>query len=233
MSELSPECAPKRTSTDHYVGRHPAGLDLAPARDELAVRALTRFRPPRARGLVGEAAIGSRPGNCFGNCRLNEGPPTLTRRAAAMQLHTYRDESRSRHLDLVDGLRLRLLLADGTAATPRHRASRGGRARKIYRGRVCVRGRVPSITKTERPRSANLLQMPRGPMCKLRQRGRGYGGPAESRGIDPSLQPPPCGGREPVAGELGILAKAVTLLLIGAQKKAIDDHGGSRFAPDR
>jgi hypothetical protein len=32
---------------------------------------------------------------------------------------------------------------------------------------------------------------------------------------------------------LGILAKAVTLLLIGAQKKAIDDHGGSRFAPDR
>src|SRR5258706_3202872 len=102
-SELSPECEPKRTSTDHYARRHPAGLDLAPACDEMAVRALTRFRPPRARGLVGEAAIGSRPGNCFGNCRLNEGPPTLTRRAAAMHLHTYRDESRSRHLDLIGG----------------------------------------------------------------------------------------------------------------------------------
>src|SRR5258705_6670346 len=48
-----------------------------------------------------------------------------------------------------------------------------------------------SITKTERRRSANLLQMPRGLMCKLRQRGRGYGSPAASRGIDPSLQPPP------------------------------------------
>jgi hypothetical protein len=52
------------------------------------------------------------------------------------------------------------------------------------------RGR-PSITKTERPRSADLLQMPRGLMRKLRQRGRGYGGPEGSRGIDPSLQPPP------------------------------------------
>jgi hypothetical protein len=45
--------------------------------------------------------------------------------------------------------------------------------------------------KTERPRSANLLQMPRGLMCKLRQRGRDYRGPAGSRGIDPSLQPFP------------------------------------------
>ena len=51
----------------------------------------------------------------------------------------------------------------------------------------------PSITKTERPRLANLLQMPRGLMCKLRQRGRDYGGPAGSRGIDPSLQPLPSG----------------------------------------
>ena len=102
MSDLSPECAPKRTSTGHYARRHPAGLNLAPG-DEMAVRALTRFRPPRARGLVGEVAIGSRPGNCFGNCRLNEGPPTLTRRAAAMHLHTYRDESRSWHLDLIGG----------------------------------------------------------------------------------------------------------------------------------
>jgi hypothetical protein len=59
----------------------------------------------------------------------------------------------------------------------------GGRAKKF--GRT---GR-PSIMKTERPRSANLLQMPRGLMCKLRQRGREYGSPAGSRGIDPPLQP--------------------------------------------
>jgi hypothetical protein len=32
-------------------------------------------------------------------------------------------------------------------------------------------------------------------MCKLRQRGRGYDGPAGSRGIDPSLQAPCCDGR--------------------------------------
>ena len=55
------------------------------------------------------------------------------------------------------------------------------------------RGNAHSITKTERCRSANLLQMTRGLMCKLRQRGQGYGGrrPAGSRRIDPSLQPPP------------------------------------------
>jgi hypothetical protein len=57
----------------------------------------------------------------------------------------------------------------------------------------------PSITETERPRSANLLQMPRGLTCKLRQRGRDYGGRAGFRGIDPSLQPLPicsnCWGR--------------------------------------
>jgi hypothetical protein len=44
------------------------------------------------------------------------------------------------------------------------------------------------ITKTERPRPVNLLQMPRGLMCKRRQCGREYGGPAGSRGIDPPLQ---------------------------------------------
>jgi hypothetical protein len=49
----------------------------------------------------------------------------------------------------------------------------------------------PSITETERLQSANLLQTPRGPPCKLRRRGREYGGPAGSRGIDPSLQPLP------------------------------------------
>src|SRR5258706_15694330 len=73
-----------------------------------------------------------------------------------------------------------------------------------------VRGRAPSITKTERRRSANLRQMPRGLMCKPRQRGRGYGGPhpAGSRGIDPSLHPPAAAARP---------FKAVTFLLIGAQ----------------
>jgi len=52
---------------------------------------------------------------------------------------------------------------------------------------------APSITKTERCRSANLPQMTRGLMCKLRQRGQGHAcrRPAGSRGIDPSLQPPP------------------------------------------
>src|ERR1700722_3585031 len=57
-----------------------------------------------------------------------------------------------------------------------------------------------SITKTERPRSANLLQMSRGLMCKLRLRGRDYGGPgpAASRGIDPSLQPVPAVAASPL-----------------------------------
>ena len=79
--------------------------------------------------------------------------------------------------------------------TPASCLGAAGRAKKIDRP-----GRL-SITKTERPRSANLLQMPRGLMCKLRQRGRDYGGhrPAGSPGIDPSLQPLPlrsnCWGR--------------------------------------
>ena len=102
-------------------------------------------------------------------------------------------------------------LASATAASgPRSRCVPMGRDRRLFRicewpeetaparrrnsrgGRACQKfdrmGRF-SITKTERPRSANLLQMPRGLMCKLRQRGRDYGGPAGSRGIDPSLQP--------------------------------------------
>jgi hypothetical protein len=61
-----------------------------------------------------------------------------------------------------------------------------------------VRGRAPSITKTERRRSANLPRMPTAPMCKPRQCGRGRGGrpgPAGSRGFDPSSQPAPCGDR--------------------------------------
>jgi hypothetical protein len=40
--------------------------------------------------------------------------------------------------------------------------------------------------------------MPKGLVCKLRQRGRGYGGPAGSRGIDPSLQPPPAVAASPL-----------------------------------
>ena len=55
------------------------------------------------------------------------------------------------------------------------------------------------ITKTERPRSANLLQMPRGLMCKLIQRGQEYGGLAGYRGIDPTFAAAPlrsnCWGR--------------------------------------
>jgi hypothetical protein len=54
--------------------------------------------------------------------------------------------------------------------------------------------------KTERRRSANLPRMPTALMCKLRQRGRGYGGPgpAGARGIDPSLQPPPAVAASPL-----------------------------------
>jgi hypothetical protein len=40
-----------------------------------------------------------------------------------------------------------------------------GRGRNLWRPRC---GRAPSITKTERRRSANLLRMPTGLMCKLR-----------------------------------------------------------------
>jgi hypothetical protein len=74
-------------------------------------------------------------------------------------------------------------------------SNRSGRGQGAPRN-LGGRGRS-SITKTERPQSANLLQMTRGLRYKLRQRGRGYEGPdpAGSRGIDPSLQPPPCGGR--------------------------------------
>src|ERR1700694_4084349 len=113
-----------------------------------------------------------------------------------MHLHTYRDESRSRHLDLIGGrghpwsFDLVVVIASGILlmgfacafaallirlpTAPPRPASRGGRPRK-NRGPACVRGRAPSITKTERRRSANLLQMPTGLMCRLRQRGRSYG----------------------------------------------------------
>ena len=157
----------------------------------MVVRALTRFRPPRARGLVGEAAIGSRPRNCFGNFRLNESPPTLTRRLlpctfthsgakpllasrpdrwtrASLVNRSGRSNSFGHHVDR-PRLRLRGIadpIAYGTAARPEHRASRRLGAEKIYGGRVW--GRAPAITKTERRRSANLLRMPTGLMCKLR-----------------------------------------------------------------
>src|SRR5438445_13793706 len=39
----------------------------------------------------------------FWQLPIEKGPPTLTRRATAMHLHTYRDESRSWHLDLIGG----------------------------------------------------------------------------------------------------------------------------------
>jgi hypothetical protein len=66
------------------------------------------------------------------------------------------------------------------------RADRGRRLTLVSTGR-------PSITRTERPRSANLLQMPRVLMCKLRRRGRDYEGHRHTGypGIDPSLQPLP------------------------------------------
>ena len=60
-------------------------------------RSISRFE--RSRDLQ------ARPGNCFGNCRLNGVLPMLTRGAAAMRIHTHRDESRSWHLDLIGGRR--------------------------------------------------------------------------------------------------------------------------------
>ena len=45
-------------------------------------------------------------------------------------------------------------------------------------------------------------------MCKLRQRGRSYGGPAGSRGIDPSLQPPPAVAASPLRENWQSLPKA-------------------------
>jgi hypothetical protein len=60
------------------------------------------------------------------------------------------------------------------------------------------RSNAPSITKTETCRSANLLQMTRGLMCKLRPHGRGCGGPAGSLGTDLSLQPLPLQWSRPV-----------------------------------
>ena len=86
-----------------------------------------------------------------------------------MHLHTYRDESRSWHLDLIGGRgrpwsidlvvnsfghhvdwpRLRLLgiadpIAYGTAAPPGHRASRGGWARKKLMAAAYAAGRFRS-----------------------------------------------------------------------------------------
>ena len=42
-------------------------------------------------------------GTVLANCRLNGVLPMLTRGAAAMRIHTHRDESRSWHLDLIGG----------------------------------------------------------------------------------------------------------------------------------
>jgi hypothetical protein len=43
------------------------------------------------------------PWNCFGNRGLNKGPQRVPRRAVTMHLHTYRNEDRSRHIDLIGG----------------------------------------------------------------------------------------------------------------------------------
>jgi hypothetical protein len=142
-----------------------------PAADEMAVRALARFRPPRARGLAGEAAIASRPGNCLGNCRLNEGPPNAYQEGCChapshipgrKPLRTSRPDRwtraslvnrsgrRNSFGHLVDGLRLRLRgivdpLADGTAATPRHRArATAGRGKFVAAAYACGAGRLRS-----------------------------------------------------------------------------------------
>ena len=158
--------------------------------------------------LQGKPRSTGRPGNCCGSCRLNESLQRLRGGCHAPShipgrkpLQTSRPDRRTRASLVnrsgrrnsfghpVDGVCLRLRgiadpLADGTAAPP-------GTVPRAAAGRVGA----PSITKTERRRSASLLQMPTGLTCKLRPRGRGCGGPAGSRGIDPSLQPPPCGGR--------------------------------------
>jgi hypothetical protein len=61
-------------------------------------------------------------------------------------------------------------------------------------------------------------------MCKLRQRGRGCGGPAGSRAFDPSLQRPPAVAREAY--------KEVTLLTMRAQKKAMQFGCGPLGGPE-
>src|SRR3981189_3024515 len=75
----------------------------------------------------------------------------------------------------------------------RAKAAPKGLANRWIGGVAATGARRLSLTNTDRRRSATLLQMPRGLMCKLRQRGQGYGGPgpAGARGIDPTLQPPP------------------------------------------
>jgi hypothetical protein len=66
------------------------------------LRAASKTTAVVATSIV-RTALRFRPRNCFGNCRLNESPPTLTRTVTAMHLHTFRDESRSWHLDLIGG----------------------------------------------------------------------------------------------------------------------------------
>jgi hypothetical protein len=54
-------------------------------------------------GLREAAILEARPGNCFGNFRLNGISPNAYEGAVAMHIHTHRDESRSWHLDLIGG----------------------------------------------------------------------------------------------------------------------------------
>jgi hypothetical protein len=81
----------------------------------------------------------------------------------------------------------------GALANPAARQPAGAGCARGSKWQVPWRARAgPRFTKTERPRSANLLQMPRGLMCKPRRGGREKGGLApSSRGIDRSLQPLP------------------------------------------
>src|SRR5260370_330072 len=52
--------------------------------------------------------------NCFGHSELNDGQRAS--RSAAMHLHTYRDESRSRHFDLIGGHHWSVDLVAATAS---------------------------------------------------------------------------------------------------------------------
>ena len=159
------------------------------------VTALTVLAPPRDRGLAGEDAIGSRPGNYFGNCRLNESPHayrggplpcTFTHTATKADRDTRLDRwtraplvNRPRHRNrfghLVDRPRLRLRgiadpLANGTRALVLCLGARKKFMAAAYGAPWITKAAwiTSWITKTERRRSANLLRMPTGPMYKPR-----------------------------------------------------------------
>ena len=116
--------------------------------------------------------------------RFTEIMPAMLRRRPAYRVLPWEQSWRGRQ-PLPSGCELRavrrLYETHQTCAASRRQPS--GEQRAL---RTCVR-------KTERRRSANLLQMTRGPRYKLRLCGQGYGGrsPARFRRIGPSFQPPP------------------------------------------